>query len=463
MCGSSAPQEIIPGHGPFVSSPSGSDSDLPIHSSCPRCHHYINKEVLRLPKNFQRQGVEVKCSNCGNRIMLLGRESTHSSFASQETTHPVVERTDSSGTGELQGGPAFPRNIRHSLAVSTTWSADHIPGTVLEVNSAAPHDDNSVHSGSLPGDGNPNATCTVEGLGQGPRDNNTLLDFVPTATSARPSPTIRPTSGQVEAEDVPIAGQGTLRPADLQGNRSSSPRRPGLLSKLRIRAKTQRFISAFSRRASHRFSRFRAHITNAHPASPRSRSTNGSETAHNTGHSIRAESQQQTTEDLGQTGPGRVDGTYEDTYGASLGSVRQATAPGGGEGGDIPVTRSIKEMELAERRRQLTVEASICKCECAAARQYALISRDIDRDLQGGSRSSTPGPVGRGRSMSRHGGFRWLSQRIGNSSPGSFFQRGPRLSGITIAPSVEAPSSNGARTGNSSIADDNDSTHAQGR
>src|SRR5437773_1795229 len=123
MCGPSTTQDIVPGDGPIVSSPTSSDLDLTIHSSCARCHHFINKEVFRVPKDLQGQGADVICRNCGNRIMKLGRESTHSSFASQETTPPPVERTDSTGTGEVQGGLIFPRNSRHSLTVST-WAAN---------------------------------------------------------------------------------------------------------------------------------------------------------------------------------------------------------------------------------------------------------------------------------------------------------------------------------------------------
>ncbi|KAI9863397.1 MAG: hypothetical protein M1813_003839 [Trichoglossum hirsutum] len=459
MCGPSTSQGIDPSHGSIVSSPASSDCDLTVHASCPRCHHYINKETIRIPKDFQGLGADVKCSSCDKRIMKLGRQSTHSSFASQETTHPT-ERTDSSGIGEAPGGPFSARNHRHSLAVMTRATDDTL-GMVPEVNSAGPYGGSSAH-GSFLGDGNHDDASASEGHARG---NIAQLDVAPPATSTRPPSTARPTSHRVDV-DVPSPTHETLRSANSQGG-------PGLLS--RFRSRTRGLVSAISKRAGHRLSRFgHALVRNRHsPPSSQTRPTSAPETVQGTSttlsqsggnsasveaeQSARTDDQQQPTEVSGQTRLSDMDGIREDSDGARLDSEPEVTATAGG--GDTSLPPGVRERMRAERRRQLTMDATYVNCGCPASQHWARIMNDIEQDLQGGStRPSTPATAGRGRSMSRHGSL----QGSRNMSAERFLQRETRLSGVTVAPSSVFTSSDGTYTENNAAADENDSTIAIG-
>ncbi|KAH0566061.1 hypothetical protein GP486_000554 [Trichoglossum hirsutum] len=422
MCGGpSAYQRIDPDHGPLVSSPASSNCDLTITTSCYRCRQRINKETIRVPRNLQGRGALVKCNHCGKRIIMLGRESTHSSLTSQDTTRPT-ELTESSGTGEAHGSTSSTGN-RHSLIVTATWTRDgHMPGTALEGNSPSPGAGGSAH-GSLLRDGNHGAPGSTARQG-----------LASLATSTCPPSTVRPTSNQAE---VPSASQETSRPVDRRKG-------PGSRSRFRIRDRTRGFVSAISQRASNGYSRFRRALArNTRPPPLQSATTSVQEAESKSpvalGENVENEAnveavnQQHPTGVSGQTRLDDAGNTREDANEPN--SQPQVIAIAGS--GDI----------LAG-----------CKCECRAYQLLARISDDIDTSLQIVSTDPSILPAGRGRSMSWHGS----SQAPRNASTERFLQRDMSMGGATVTSSTEAASSYGTLTENGTAADENDSTLTHG-
>lgn len=71
----------------------GPNHTFPLHASCSRCHHFLSKHAVPILKTIE-ETFDVTCPVCGRLLVRLGRSSTQSSLASQETIVPDTHRSN---------------------------------------------------------------------------------------------------------------------------------------------------------------------------------------------------------------------------------------------------------------------------------------------------------------------------------------------------------------------------------